>query len=248
MRRGLLLVVLALMSLSAAPAMAADELIADLTSHFIAITTGFTGTEVVLFGATDGTGDVIAIVRGPEHDAVVRRKSRVAGLWINTRKMTFTGVPTFYAVYSSRPLDEIAPPQMQALHQIGLANLRLGAAEKNRSAEEITDFRAALIRERQREGVFGNSVGHIAFLGDRLFRATISFPANLPTGDYHVEIFLVRNKAVINGQTTPLNASQAGIDADVYEFANREALLYGIIAVAGAAMAGWLASLPFRNA
>jgi uncharacterized protein (TIGR02186 family) len=248
MRRGLLLVALALMSLSAVPAVAADELIADLTSHFIAITTGFTGTEVVLFGATDGTGDVIAIVRGPEHDAVVRRKSRVAGLWINTRKMTFTGVPTFYAVYSSRPLDEIAPPQMQALHQIGLANLHLGAAEKNRSAEEITDFRAALIRERQREGVFGNSVGHIAFLGDRLFRATISFPANLPTGDYHVEIFLVRNKAVINGQTTPLNASQAGIDADVYEFANHEALLYGIIAVAGAAMAGWLASLPFRNA
>ena len=92
MRRGLLLVALALMSLSAVPAVAADELIADLTSHFIAITTGFTGTEVVLFGATDGTGDVIAIVRGPEHDAVVRRKSRVAGLWINTRKMTFTGL------------------------------------------------------------------------------------------------------------------------------------------------------------
>ena len=58
----------------------------------------------------------------------------------------------------------------------------------------------------------------------------------------------MRNKAVINGQTRPLNASQAGIDADVYEFANHEALLYGIIAVAGAAMAGWLASLPFRNA
>lgn len=242
------LLALALMSAPAFPAMAADDFIADLTTHFIAITTGFTGTEVVLFGATDGTGDVIAIVRGPEHDAVVRRKSRVAGLWVNTKQMTFTGVPSYYAVYSSRPLDEIAPPQMQALHQIGLANLRLGAAEKNRSAEEINDFRAALIRERQREGVYGDSVGRIAFLGNRLFRATLRFPANLPTGDYHVEIFLVRDKTVINGQTTPLNASQAGIDGDVYEFANREALFYGIIAVAGAAMAGWLASLPFRNA
>ncbi|HKW53378.1 MAG TPA: TIGR02186 family protein [Stellaceae bacterium] len=243
-----LLLALALLGVSAAPARAADDFIADLTTHFIAITTGFTGTEVVLFGATDGTGDVIAIVRGPEHDAVVRRKSRVAGLWVNTQQMTFTGVPSYYAVYSSRPLDEIAPPPMQALHQIGLANLRLGAAEKNRSPEEINDFRAALIRQRQREGVFADGVGRIAFLGDRLFRATLQFPANLPTGDYHVEIFLVRDKSVINGQTTPLNASQAGIDGDVYEFANREALLYGIIAVAGAAMAGWLASLPFRNA
>jgi uncharacterized protein (TIGR02186 family) len=244
----LLVLALGLLGLPAAPARAADELIADLTSHFIAITTGFTGTEVVLFGATDGTGDVIAIVRGPEHDAVVRRKSRVAGLWVNTKQMTFTGVPSYYAVYSSRPLDEIAPPQMQALHQIGLANLRLAASEKNRSAEEINDFRAALIRERQREGVFGKSIGRIAFLGDRLFRATLPFPANLPTGDYHVEIFLVRDKTVINGQTTPLYASQAGIDADVYEFARREALLYGVVAVIGAAMAGWLATLPFRNA
>jgi succinyl-CoA synthetase beta subunit len=36
--------------------------------------------------------------------------------------------------------------------------------------------------------------------------------------------------------------------AEVNEFANRWALLYGIIAVIGAAGAGWLASLPFRNA
>ena len=38
------------------------------------------------------------------------------------------------------------------------------------------------------------------------------------------------------------------IDAEVNDFADRQALLYGIIAVVGAAMAGWLASLPFRNA
>ena len=98
MRARRLVLALALLSSLAAPARAADEFIADLTTHFIAITTGFTGTEVVLFGATDGTGDVIVIVRGPEHDAVVRRKSRVAGLWINTQQMTFTGVPSYYAV------------------------------------------------------------------------------------------------------------------------------------------------------
>ncbi|HEX7968458.1 MAG TPA: TIGR02186 family protein, partial [Stellaceae bacterium] len=226
----------------------AEPLVADLTSHFIAITTGFTGTSVVLFGATDGTGDVIAIVRGPERDAVVRRKSRVAGIWMNTREMTFTGVPSFYAVYSNRPLEEIAPPPMQALHQTGLANLRLAGTEKNRSPEEISDFRAALIRERQRQGLFAEEVGRVAFLGDRLFRATIPFPANLPTGEYRVEILLVRDKAVVSGQTTPLYVSQVGLDAEVNDFANRRALLYGVIAVAGAAMAGWLASLPFRNA
>ena len=59
---GVLLVLSLLCWGSAAPA---EGLVADLTSHLIAITTGFTGASVVLFGATDGPGDVIVAVRGP---------------------------------------------------------------------------------------------------------------------------------------------------------------------------------------
>jgi len=242
-----LLATLCLASL-ATPAAAAEPLIADLTSHLIAITTGFTGTNVVLFGSTDGAGDIIVVVRGPERDTIVRRKSRVAGLWINKRQVTFTSVPSYYAVFSSRPLAEIAPPSVQALHQIGLTNLHLGVLERKRSPDDVANFRAALIRDRQRDGLFGDTVGRVNFLGDRLFRATITFPANVPTGTYLVEIFLVRDKGVVTGQTTPLVVSQAGIDAEINEFAGRWAFFYGVVAVVGAAMAGWLASLPFRNA
>lgn len=244
MRRVLLLAVL-LWPLSAD---AAEPLIADLSSHFIAITTGFTGTNVVLFGATDGPGDVIVVVRGPYHDTVVRRKSRVAGMWMNTLQVTFTGVPTYYAVYSTRPLDDIMPPAQRALHDIGVDNLRPGVVEKNRTPLEIADFRAALIRERQREALFADAVGGFNFLSDRLFHLAIGFPANVPTGNYTVQIFLVRDKAVVGGQTSPLFISQAGIDAEVNDFAARRSLVYGVIAVIGAAMAGWLASLPFRHA
>lgn len=249
MRRFRWLVIAALFCAGAGVrAAAAEPLVADLTSHLIAITTGFTGTNVVLFGATEGHGDVIVVVRGPERDAVVRRKSRVAGIWINTLDVAFPGTPSYYAVFSNRPLDQIAPPQLLALHQIGIANLRLRVTEKDRSPEEIATFRAALIREQQQLGLFAEEVGKVSFLGDRLFRATIAFPANVPTGTYLVEVFLVRDQKIVSGQTTPLVVSQVGVDAEVNEFAERRALLYGVIAVAGAAMAGWLASLPFRNA
>ena len=81
---------------AAAPAARAQALVADLTSHLVAITTGFTGTSVVLFGATDGGGDVIVVVRGPERDMVVRHKSKVAAVWVNTRQATFLNAPSFY--------------------------------------------------------------------------------------------------------------------------------------------------------
>lgn len=239
---------LLLLVLMAALPARAQVLSADLSSHLVAITTGFTGTEVVLFGATDGPGDVIAVVRGPERDIAIRRKSRVAGIWMNTRELTFRSVPTYYALYATRPLDEIAPPAMQALHQMGLENLRLAGAEEAQSPAERASFRAALIEQQVRHGLYAKAPGRIVFLGDRLFRATIEFPANVPIGTYRVDVFLVRSRAVVTGQTTPLAVSQIGFDATLGEFAERNAWAYGFIAVTIAATAGWLASLPFRNA
>ena len=95
--------------------------------------------------------------------------------------------------------------------------------------------------------LFGADIGKVSFLGERLFRATITFPTNVPTGNYLVEVFLVRDRDVVSGQTTPLVVSKVGLDAAVSDFATREAAAYGAIAVLTAVVAGWLASLPFRG-
>ena len=102
-----------------------EELVADLTSHLIAITTGFTGASVVLFGATDGPGDVVVAVRGPSQEMTVRRKNRVAGIWVNTQEVTFVNVPSFYAVAASRPIEEILLPATAAFYRLGVTNLKL---------------------------------------------------------------------------------------------------------------------------
>lgn len=225
----------------------AQALMADLSSDLIAITTGFTGTDLVLFGAADGPGDVIVVVTGPPRDIIVRKKSQVAGVWINTRRLTFTGVPSYYAVFSSRPLNDITTPSMQQLQHLGLDNLRLETVQR-RSLEETAAFRAALFDEQRRNRLYAASVGKVRFLGQRLFRADIPFPADVPIGAYSVEVYLVRDHAVVAALQRPFQVQQVGVDAAVNEFADRQALLYGIIAVLGAGLAGWLAALPFRNA
>ena len=45
-----------------------------------------------------------------------------------------------------------------------------------------------------------------------------------------------------------LRQAETGLDADLNEFAMNNAALYGLVAVVGAGLLGWLASLPFRNA
>jgi uncharacterized protein (TIGR02186 family) len=235
----------ALVALAAVPARA-DIVAADLSSHSIAITTGFTGASVVLFGATDGLADVVAVVRGPERDVTVWEKGKVAGIWANTDSVTFVGMPSFYAVAATRPLADALSPGAASLYRIGTDNLKFETKTPT-DPERAKLFAHALIDVRKRAGVFSPSHEKISFLGDRLFRTTFFFPASIPTGTYIVEVFLVRDKDVVGGQTTPLVVSKVGVDAAVFNFAQDNALAYGAIAVIMAVMAGWIASLPFRN-
>ena len=224
----------------------ADPVVADLSSHLIAITSGFTGASVVLFGATDGPGNVIAVIRGPERPMTVWRKGKVSGIWVNREAVTFLDVPSFYAVMASRPLDEAVLPEVAARNGIGIANLTF-EAEPQVKPERVRLFTEALLRRQQRAGLFRAAVGKISFLGAQLFRATIAFPENVPTGNYRIDVFLVRNRDIVGGQTVPLVVSKGGVDAAVFDFATRDPATYGAIAVLTAVVAGWLASLPFRG-
>jgi uncharacterized protein (TIGR02186 family) len=244
-RLGLALIAALLLALPGAAR--AQQLVADLTSHLVAITTGFTGTSVVLFGAIEGGGDIVVVVRGPERETVVRRKSRVAGIWLNTRSVAFANVPSFYAVLANKPVDDVVPANLRQVHEIGIDNLKLNPAEKAKPAD-VTEFRAALIQEQQRGGLYDKQPGAVNFLGDKLFRASLDFPATVPVGTYSIQVFLVRKGDIVAAQTTPLIISQTGLEADINDFAQNRSLLYGLVAVAMAAVAGWGATFLFRNA
>lgn len=236
-----------LLGVGVAATVSAQQLVADLTSHLIAITTGFTGAEVVLFGTVDAPGDVAIVVTGPRIDVTVRRKDRIAGIWLNAKSVRFEQVPSYYAVATSRPLDEIVSTPVLERHQIGLPHLQL-PTRRNLDPVERADFRAALIRAKQRAGLYAISLGQVAFLGERLFRTNIFFPANVPTGLYNVEALLIRDGEVVSAQTTPLVVSKVGFSAEIYEVARNQPVLYGLAAAFGAAAMGWLAGVAFRRA
>ena len=230
-----------------AAASAQQPLVADLSSHLIAVTTGFVGQDLLLFGATDGEGDsdVVVVVRGPSTSLVVRRKERVGGIWVNRDEVTFDDLPAFYFVASSRPLDDIAEQAVLARQRIGIENLNFDDRETGHP--DLMEFRAAAIRNLQREGLFGRQLGNVSFLGNQLFRTDVHFPSNVPTGAYLVTVYLIRDGAVESAQSTPLSVSKIGIGAWVYDFAYEQSALYGLLAIVLALLAGWLAGVVFRR-
>ncbi|MDP6351764.1 MAG: TIGR02186 family protein [Alphaproteobacteria bacterium] len=230
-----------------APAVWADRLEVDLSQHRIAIEPQFTGAEVLLFGAVDGAGEVVIVLRGPPQPVVVRRKARTAGIWLNRDEIRFSGVPGYYAVAASRPLAEIGTEDIFEANEIGLANLRVTGGEAV-SAAERARFRAALIRNKSRQRLYLDRLGAVAFVGRQLFRANFAFPANVPTGRYRADIFLIESDRLISKRSTTLDITKSGLEAALYRYAHEKSWLYGLLAVTVALVAGWLAGVIFRKA
>ena len=233
------------LALFSGPAWAAP-VVADLSKYVISIDSGFTGTDVLLYGAVEEEGDLVVVIRGPDERVSIRRKDRIAGIWMNQDEIEFQAVPSFYLVASNRPLDEIAQINFRELHQIGIDALQL-ISNTARPEEEVAPFREALIRNRRREGLYSDSIGAMKFLSNRLFSTSIHFPANVPEGAYRAEVFLIRDGKVISAETTPLFVNKSGFLWQINFYAHSQPALYGIVAILVALFAGWIAGVVFRK-
>ena len=226
----------------------ADALVADLSQHLIAITTAFVGTNVVVFGMGSGDGDIVVTVHGPREDQIVRRKARVAGIWINRSRLAFAKVPAYYAVASSGPPEAIAHPDVLARHEIGVEHLKLKPIEAaGLGKRAIAAFQDALVRNKQRQSLYSRMPVPVNFIGPKLFRTTLNFPANVPPGIYRVQVFELSEGQVTGAQRSNLVISKIGLEADIFDFAQQQSALYGLLAIALSLSLGWLAGVIFRK-
>ncbi|HEY5337132.1 MAG TPA: TIGR02186 family protein [Rhizomicrobium sp.] len=232
----------------------ADDLVSGLSQDQIQITSNYTGSDLVVFGAIEAPDndaspakrDVVVVVRGPDATMAVRRKSRIAGIWINNREVTLSGMPAYYFVASSQPLAKIAAAPVLQRYQIGLENV----APQSSSTHKIStteQFRSAVVRERQRGHLFSEAPAGVEFLSYSLFRVHVPVPADAPRGQYTAEVYLFRDGQVISAQSTPLFVDQIGLERNLFNYAHNQPLFYGLAAVLIAVLMGWISSLLFRQ-
>jgi uncharacterized protein (TIGR02186 family) len=251
MRAALLVALLAAL-LAALPARAQAPstplLTADLSTDRVEITTGFTGSSVIVFGATENligpqTGeDVVVVAWGPSQPTVVRRKVNVLGFWVNGPAATFPEIPGFYAIASTRPVWEVLPEDVRRTARLGLEALPLRA-----EGAQAPAFRAALLDLKQQDGRWQEYAAPVTVAGGRLFSARVSFPDTVQTGDYRVEVLLVRERRIVARQELFLRVDRVGSAAWIAGIARTAPLLYGVGCIVLAAFAGWLGSVLFRR-
>jgi uncharacterized protein (TIGR02186 family) len=222
--RQLLAATLAALVALAGPA-AAEHLVIALSTSDIRIDSDFTGETVV-----------------------ARRKEPLLFLWVNRSSETFTAAPSYYALSSTRPLDEIAAPQTLRRFGLGFGNIPLHVAEPGEGAID-PEFRDAFIRLRKSAGLYSEFAGGVDFIGasETVFRSAAWIPSNAPDGRYTVEVFLFSGQAFLAHQQATLNVTKVGFEQFMFEASHNNALLYGLACVLLALFTGWLAGVIFRR-
>ena len=227
-----------------APFIAGRETVqADVSARSVAVTSGFSGTEVIVFGAVNnsrqasaesGYYDVVIAVEGTPTRLVARKKSRVLGVWLNTTSITFESVPSYYTIVSTRPLDEIADPVVLRENDIGFDYVRMTPIrgwETGVSTADLEDFKASVIDIKRRSGLYFESQLGVAFIGPSLFRASINLPANVPVGPLVARVHLFRDGRLLHTFPARVNLRREGLERELFTFAFSYPLLYGLATV-----------------
>ncbi|HMN87359.1 MAG TPA: TIGR02186 family protein [Bauldia sp.] len=256
MRRAL--ATLALLGAAAAGSEArAEKLTVALSTEEIRIDSNFTGASVTVFGVIERDAitvsraspyEVAVTLRGQPETVVARRKDPILGIWINRAAETFVDVPSFYAVVTSKPLEEISTAQLLTRFGVGLDYIPFSIAGETVADTAGNDaFREAFVRLKEQSGLYSEDVGGVTSMGEAVFRATIGIPANVPTGRYTLTVHLFSGDALIAQADESLEVIKTGFEQYMFTAAHERAALYGLACVALALFAGWLAGVIFRR-
>lgn len=226
-----------------------DALVSGVSDDAIEITSNYTGSRIAVFGAIErpkrnAPHDLVVVVRGPRTNLTVRRKDRIAGIWINRDQAEFVGVPEFYYVASSRPLNQIAPVALRAKLGVGLDVL---SGTSVASHHDVQPFHDALVRRERIAGRYAEIPNGVQYLKGTLFRVQVPVPANVARGTYTAQVLLFRNGKVVGANSSRFTIANYGLERQLFNLAHRRPLAYGASAVCFAVLLGWLSSLFFRQ-
>lgn len=227
-----------------------------LSTDAVYITSDFSGADLTIFGALEnpdtqvlrqGRYDVIVVLEGPPRPTVVRKKSRVVGMWINTESVAFKDVPASYSIAMTRQPQDITDAASYRRLALRAQNIFLQPVSPVVNQTTLEEFSAAMLDRKTAAGLYSERIGGVQFLSQSLFRATLYLAPHVPVGTHRARAFLFRNGVFVRETSTGLTIRKAGLEQRLYEFAHDEGFTYGILAVLLAMVTGWLGSIIFRK-
>lgn len=227
-------------------------LVPEISQHEIQVRQGFTGADLLLFGAiltpegarAAGDYDIVVLLEGPARSIVVREKRKVAGIWVNADSTEFRSAPSFYALAASRPVASLVDGKTAAIYEMGLKWLQLSPVGVIDPVEQKR-FSDGLVDLMRRQKLYQEDENAVKISGQVLYQARISLPSSVQTGTYTAETFAVREGRVVASAISRVTVRKEGFERLVAYNAQANGFFYGLFAVIVSISMGWIAGRLF---
>ncbi|MCJ2187950.1 TIGR02186 family protein [Novosphingobium sp. 2638] len=227
-------------------------LVPEVSQHEVDLQQGFTGTELLLFGAIltpEGSRaaqdyDIVVVLKGPTQSIVLREKQKVAGIWINAASTELRSAPAYYAIASTRPIADIVDDKTAAIYELGLKWLQLSPIGAINPQEQIR-FSEGLVGLNRHNGLYREDEGGVQVSEQVLYQARIRLPSRVPTGMYTAETFAISKGRVVASASSQVEVRKMGVELAIARFSQNYGFAYGLLAVCVSVGMGWLAGRLF---
>lgn len=229
-------------------------LVPEVSQSEVQVRQGFTGTELLLYGAIlDPAGrragaqyDIVVVLKGPTEPIRMREKERIIGIWMNAESSDFRSAPSFFAVASSNEVSDIVDDRTAAIYELGTDFIQLSPSGVI-DPEKQTRFSRGLVDQRERQGLYKQDMNGVTITEDVLYQARISLPSNVSTGKYTAETFAITDGRVIASAIADVEVKKVGFERFVEIASKQWSLIYGLVAVTLSIGMGVLAGRLFAR-
>jgi hypothetical protein len=184
----------------------------------------------------------VVVIRGSEVNEVFNVKGRVGPIWVNTGKVSISGVPSLYLSMSPQAVSEFLQPEAIDKYMLDLTALKKQIKIEPREMDRDT-LRAEYLKLKSNEKSY-------RFISDAVkvgqagqdgvpYVIDLDWPRNAPPGEYEVVVYEFRNGSIARELHAPLKVDRIGFPAFMVSLAKNRAGLYGVLCVILAVLAGF---------
>lgn len=247
-----------------AQALASVPATVKVTPSMVEMGAFYSGAKVRVEGTVTAGSKVVVIVWGEETIELFNRVGRVGPIWVNTGKISVSGVPSLLLVFSSGPVcDCLCRRAMDdCLCDANAIKKRIQIKPREKAADSIVED---VLKLKDRQGNYQMSGGGIKIAGaSQALNSTPSlamaseavqtpplageavpyslefaWPKSAAAGTYEIRVHACREGEVKESSVVPLKVVKVGFPAMITSLAREHSSTYGIVSIIIAMLAGF---------
>ena len=235
-----------------------------VTPPVVEMGTFYGGRKLRVEGRVVAGSKVVVIVRGKDVKELFNRVGRVGPVWINTGRVSVSGVPSLLLVFSSEPVCDCLcrqamddcmcdveaikkqvriEPQQEATDSIAEDFLKLKLRQGNyqMSGGGVRVGGAVQALDATSSVAMASEAAEVppSTDGTEPYLLEFTWPKSAAVGTYEIRVHACRDSLVKETATVPLKVVEVGFPAMITSLARGHASTYGIVSIIIAMLAGF---------